>query len=161
MSAFPDLELPDQSGTVRKLSELAGDDPLVLVFYRGFWCPKEQAFFRLLAGFQDQVEVAYTRIVSVSVDPPRVAAAFRAGLGARWTFLSDEHRRYLDELELRETTDPVNEPYTPTTVLLDPQLGERRRWNGYWFWGRPQMGELALALRELTRELRDAWEPPR
>ncbi len=39
-------------------------------------------------------------MVSVSVDPPEVESAFRAGLGARWTFLSDAERRYLDELDL-------------------------------------------------------------
>jgi len=42
---FPDLELPDQAGNVRRLSELAGGDPLVLSFYRGWWCPKEQSYW--------------------------------------------------------------------------------------------------------------------
>ena len=31
-------------------------------------------------------------MISVSIDPPPVNAAFRAGLGARWTFLSDPSR---------------------------------------------------------------------
>lgn len=34
---FPDIELPDHGGNQRRLSELAGDDPLVLNFYRGWW----------------------------------------------------------------------------------------------------------------------------
>jgi len=89
---FPDLELPDHSGNRRRLADLAAGDPLLLHFYRGFWCPKEQAFFRRLVQLQDEAEVAYTRFVSVSVDPPQVAAAFRAGLGARWTFLCDAER---------------------------------------------------------------------
>ena len=38
---------------------------------------------------QDEFEVAYAAIVVVSVDPPEVQSAFRAGLGARFTFLSD------------------------------------------------------------------------
>ncbi len=117
---FPDLELPDQAGNVRRLSELAGGDPLVLVFSRGWWCPKEQSFFRRLVEFQDEVEVAYTRMVSVSVDPPEVESAFRAGLGARWTFLSDGERRYVDELDLLETTDTIHRPYVPTAFTLYP-----------------------------------------
>ena len=44
------------------------------------------------AAFQDEVEVAKARVMSVSVDPPPVSAAFRACLGARWTFLSDPDR---------------------------------------------------------------------
>ena len=86
---FPDLELPDHNSVLRRLSELAEGDPLVLNFFRGWWCPKEQAFFKGLVRLQDEVEVAYTRMVSVSIDPPVSSSAFRAGLGARWTFLSD------------------------------------------------------------------------
>ena len=32
--------------------------------------PKEQAFFHGLVRLQEEAEVAYTRFVSVSVDPP-------------------------------------------------------------------------------------------
>src|SRR3954471_21204215 len=103
-STFPDLTLPDHAGRARSLGELAAGDPLVLQTYRGFWCPKEQAYFRRLVEFQDEVEVSYTSVGSLSVDPPDTSAAFRAGLGARWTFLSDPDRDHLDRLGLRETT---------------------------------------------------------
>ena len=36
-SAFPDLELPDETGTPRGLAEIAEDQPLVLAFSRGWW----------------------------------------------------------------------------------------------------------------------------
>ena len=94
-SGFPDLALPDHAGNERKLSELVADDPVLLQFYRGWWCPKEQVFFQNLVALQTEAEVAYTRFISVSVDPPEVQAAFRAGIGARWTFLSDSERRWV------------------------------------------------------------------
>jgi len=96
-SSIPDLELPDHLGHVRTVSDLVGGDPTLLHFFRGWWCPKERQFFRRLVDLQDDAEVAYTRFVSISVDPPQVQAALRAGLHARWTFLSDERRRYIDE----------------------------------------------------------------
>ena len=34
-----DVELPDHTGHTRRLSELAAGDPLVVNFYRGWWCP--------------------------------------------------------------------------------------------------------------------------
>jgi len=34
---FPDFELPDQDGRVVKLSTLAGNFPLIVSFYRGYW----------------------------------------------------------------------------------------------------------------------------
>lgn len=158
---FPDLELPDHAGAPRRLSELAAGDPLVLQFYRGFWCPKEQAFFRRLVDLQADAEVAYTRIASVSVERPEVAAAFRAGLGARWTFLSDVERVHLDALELRETTDDVHDPYAPAVFTLFPDLTIHAAYNGYWFWGRPSMDELRADLRAITRSIRPDWEVPR
>lgn len=158
MSVFTDLELPDHTGRTRTLSELAGGDPLVLVFSRGWWCPKEQRFLRGLVRFQDEVEVAYSRLVVVSVDPPEVQAAFRAGLGARFTFLSDAERRYLDALGLRETTDTVHHPYRPAAFTLFPDLRVHRSYNGYWYWGRPTNEELRQDLRTITKEIRADWE---
>ncbi len=159
--SFPDLELPDHYGNLRRLSELAGGDPLMLQFYRGFWCPKEQAFFRRLVQFQDEAEVAYTRFVSVSVDQPEMEAAFRAGLGARWTFLSDVERRYLAPIDLLETTDTLHRPYVPAVFTLFPDLTIHTAYNGYWFWGRPTLEELRHDFRHITRAIRPDWEVPR
>jgi peroxiredoxin len=157
---FQDLELRDHNGNLRQLSELAGGDPLLLHFYRGFWCPKEQAYFRMLVRLQDEAEVAYTRFVSVSVDRSDVAAAFRAGLGARWTFLSDPERKYQSELGLLETTDTLHHPYAPTVFTLFPDLTVNQAYNGYWFWGRPTAEELRQDFRRITRAIRPDWEVP-
>ena len=45
---FPDYELPDHTGKVRKLSELQGDDPLNLTLARGHYYPKEAAVAKLV-----------------------------------------------------------------------------------------------------------------
>ena len=34
---FPDLELPDHRGEPVRLSKLAGEFPLIVSFYRGYW----------------------------------------------------------------------------------------------------------------------------
>ncbi len=157
-SAFPDLELPDHTGRLRSLTEIAGGDPLVLVTSRGWWCPKEQRFLRGLVALQDELEIAYSRLAVLSIDPPEVSAAFRAGLGARFLFLSDEERVWLDALGLSETTDTVHHPYRPATFTLFPDLRVHRAYNGYWFWGRPTLEELRRDLREITRAIRPDWE---
>jgi peroxiredoxin len=158
---FPDLELPDHTARPRLLSEVAGGDPVALITSRGWWCPKEQRFMRNLVALQDELEVGYARIVVVSVDPPEVQAAFRSGLGARFTFLSDSERRYLDVLGLRETTDTVHHPYLPAGFTLYPDLSIHNAYNGYWFWGRPTNEELRQDLRMITRAIRPDWDPPR
>ncbi len=157
---LPDFELLDHAGNHRRLSALVGGDPTVVQFFRGWWCPKEQAFFRRLLVLQDDAEVAYSRIVSISVDPPEVNAALRAGLGARWTFLSDPERDVLSQLSLRETTDTLHDPYVPAVFVTGPELRIHSAYNGYWYWGRPTHSELVHDLRELTRTLRPDWDAP-
>lgn len=34
---FPDFEMPDQDGQIVRLSQLAGNFPLIVSFYRGYW----------------------------------------------------------------------------------------------------------------------------
>ena len=157
---FPDLDLPDHTGRPRRLSEATGGDPLVLCFSRGWWCPKEQRFMRELVRLQDELEVAYARIVVVSVDPPEVQAAFRAGLGARFLFLSDSERTWLPRLGLVEETDTVHRPYRPAAFTLRPDLTVHRGYNGYWYVGRPRRDELLRDLREITRAVREDWALP-
>ena len=99
-------------------------------------------------------------MVSVSVDPPQVNAAFRAGLGARWTFLSDPDRQIQTQLRLRETTDTLNDPYVPAVVVIGPDLRIHAAYNGYWYWGRPTHDELVRHLRDISRDLRRDWEAP-
>ena len=89
--------------------------------------PEGAGYFRRLLELQDEAEVAYDRIVSLSVDPPEVTAAFRAGLGARWTFLCDPERRALAQLGLRETTDTSHDPYVPAVFTLSPGPAHPRR----------------------------------
>jgi peroxiredoxin len=157
---FPDLDLSDHTGRPRRLSEIARGDPLVLITSRGWWCPKEQRYLRELARFQDEAEVAYTKLVVVSVDPPEVQSAFRAGLGARFLFLSDSERRWLDRLGLRETTDTVHDPYRPAAFTLFPDLRVHRSYNGYWYWGRATLEELRRDLRAISEHIRPDWRLP-
>ena len=97
----------------------------------------------------------------VSVDPPEVQAAFRAGLGARFTFLSDAERRWLPRPALTESTDTVHSPYRPACFTLFPDLTVKAAYNGYWYWGRATMEELRRDMREITRAVRADWELPR
>ncbi len=155
---FPDLDLPDHTGRERRLSEVAGGDPVALLFSRGWWCPKEQRHLREVTALQDEFEVAYARIVVVSIDVPEVQAAFRAGLGARFVFLSDGERRWLEQLDLLEETDTVHRPYRPTAFTLHPDLTIHGAYDGYWYWGRPTAEDLRQDMRAISRAVRDYFE---
>ena len=49
---FPDYGLPDHTSVSRRLSEIQGDDPLILTLARGHYCPKEhQQHLELAANY--------------------------------------------------------------------------------------------------------------
>ena len=78
-------------------------------------------------------------------------AAFKAGLGARFPFLSDAELALTDELGIRETTDTRHGPLpVPMTFALLPDLTIHRIFNGWYFVGRPTPEELRLTLREMV-----------
>ena len=153
---FPDYALPDHTGTVRKLSELQGDDPLILTLARGHYCPKEHQQHLELAAFYPKIAVAYTRIVTIATDDHHTIQEFRASVGATWTFLSDPERTIQKDLAIQEYTDPEHDPMIPHTLVLRPGRVVHSIYNGYWFWGRPSVDDLWHDLRAVTREI-----PPR
>jgi peroxiredoxin len=63
---FPDYELTDHTGTRRNVSELQGDDPMILVLSRGHFYPKDRRQIRNLVDFYPELKVGYTRIVTIS-----------------------------------------------------------------------------------------------
>ena len=94
--------------------------------------------------------MSYCRLAVVSVDPPRVQEAFKAGLGAKFPFLSDAKLSLTDELGIRETTDKRHGPLpVPFTFALLPDLTIHQIFNGWYFVGRPTRDELRITIREM------------
>lgn len=165
---FPDLALPDTAGEIVRLSTLTRPGvfdaqvgftdgyPLVVHFYRGFFCPRDGRQFRGLTEFAGDLAVNYGKLVSISTEPRLVQAAFRAGLGATWPFLSDEKReavRLLDILD--ETEGEYADPAQPYTLVLHPDLTIYSVYPGWWFVGRPTPDELRRDLRAVMERRAD------
>lgn len=155
---FPDYALPDHTGTVRTLSELQGHDPLILTLARGHYCEGEHQQHLDLAALQSKIAVACTRIVTISTDDHRTLQAFRASVGAQWTFLSDPGRIVQQDLDIQEYTDPEHDPMVPHTLVLKPVLVIHTVYNGHWFWGRPSVYDLWRDLRSAMAEIRPDWD---
>ncbi|CAA9567383.1 MAG: hypothetical protein AVDCRST_MAG86-1185 [uncultured Truepera sp.] len=165
---FPDIELPDHRSAVRRISgytkpspldeKLGFTDgyPLIVVFNRGFFCPRDQEQLRQLVQFQGELAVNFCKLVTISADPPLVQAAFRAGLGATWPFLSDEKRDVIKALGILDKTEgEYAYRAQPYTFVLRPDLSVHKIYNGWFFVGRPTLEELRRDLRAVMETRRD------
>jgi len=157
-AVFPDYELSDHTAKRRKLSELQGPHPLVLVLSRGGFCPKDRRQAEGLVELHREMEVGYCRLVTVSTDNLSETNEFRTGIGAHWTFLSDAGRVIQKDLDIAEYTDTTHNPMIPHTVVLEQGLVVFKIYNGYWFFGRPTLEELRQDLRAVTKKCRPDWD---
>jgi peroxiredoxin len=152
---FPDYELSDHAAKRRKLSELQGPDPMILVLSRGGFCPKERRQAEGLLELHRELEVGYCRLVTISTDNIIETNEYRSGVGAHWSFLSDAARTIQKDLDIAEYTDPVHNPMIPHTLILEPGLVVYKIYNGYC---RPTVEDLRQDLRAVTRKCRPDWD---
>jgi peroxiredoxin len=157
-AAFPDYELTDHTAKRRKLSDLQGPDPLIVVLSRGGYCPKDRRQAEGLIQLHHEMEVGYCRLVTISTDSLMATNEFRTGVGAHWTFLSDAGRVVQKDLDIAEYTDPANNPMIPHTIVLEPALVVFKIYNGYWFFGRPTVEDLRQDLRAVSKKCRADWD---
>src|SRR5919204_1495839 len=106
----PDYELTAHTRQRRRLSELQGDDPMILILSRGHFCPKDHQQHLELAAFYSKIAVSYTKIVTITTDNLLELNEFRQAVGAQWTFLSDPRRMIQRDLDIAEYTDPKHDP---------------------------------------------------
>jgi peroxiredoxin len=114
---------------------------------------------RLLTEFDKEMAVSYCKVVAISVDPWEQNAAFRTGLGANFPILSDSEHRAQDLLGLHDPTAPQRRPELPCDFVLYPDLTIYKIYNGYWYVGRAHPDELRLDFREISRQIRQDWDP--
>jgi hypothetical protein len=71
-------------------------------------------------------------------------------LSAEWPFLVDSDRKLLYELDMADTTDTIHgDIFVPYTFILDGDRTIFKKYNGWWFLGRPTDEEIRMDLRAL------------
>jgi peroxiredoxin len=158
-STLPDFELPDQDGVMRRLSELQGEDPMVLMLGRGEHCPRERQHQRAMVEFHGWCAVAFTQLVTVLPNDLHDVGRLRISTGAYWPYLSDAELTVQRALGIDEYTDPHHDATVPHTLVLAPGLVIDKVYVGYWFWGRPSPYRLWEDLQDLSRRIKPDFDP--
>jgi hypothetical protein len=154
---------------MHRLSELQGDNLMVLMLGRGEHCPRERQHQFEMLRLQQWMPVAFVTMVTVLPGALHDAYKMKIATGALWTYLADSELEVQEAHGIREYTDLHHAATVPHTVVLGPGLKIDKVYVGYWFWGRPSPYQLWEDLQSLaqrtyadfdptTAEARAAWE---
>jgi peroxiredoxin len=159
-TTIPDFQLPDENGELHRLSELQGENILVVHLSRGEHCPRERQHHRELLRFHERCSVAFTELVSILPNTGHDVLRLKISTGAHWTFLSDERLEVQRHFDINEYTDTHHDNAgVPHTLVLGPGLVVDKVYVGYWFWGRPSPEQLWVDLQDLTRRIKADYDP--
>lgn len=87
--AAPDFMLPDADGQTVALDSLLADGPVVLVWYRGGWCPYCNLQLHAMQEALPQIEAAGGQLVAISPELPGKAVSTRERHNLSFEVLSD------------------------------------------------------------------------
>jgi peroxiredoxin len=158
---LPDFELADDEGVMHLLSELQGDDPMILLLGRGEHCPRERQHQREMIKLHEWCAVGFTKLVTVLPNNAHDTNKLKISTGAYWTYLCDENLEVQSALGIHEYTDPHHHATVPHTLVLAPGLVIDKAYVGYWFFGRPSAYQLWDDLQDLFRRIKDDFDPTR
>jgi peroxiredoxin len=129
---FPDYELPDHTGRPRRLSEIQGDDPMIIVLAREAYSAKDQRQHAGLVELWRDIKpgVGYCQMVTITTSDPQETFNYRSGVSAEWPFLADPDRMVQRGLDIAEYTDPAHNQMVPHTIVCEPGLIVYKIYNG-------------------------------
>ena len=158
-ATLPDFELRDDSGTLRRLSELQGDNAMILMLGRGEHCPRERQHQREMLKFYEWCAVGFTGLVTILPNDLHETEKLRMSTGAYWPFLADADLEVQRTLDIAEYTDPHHTATVPHALVLAPGRIIDKVYVGYWFWGRPSIYQLWDDLQGLFRRIKSDFDP--
>jgi peroxiredoxin len=87
---MPDFWLKDARGEDISSSDLLADGHVVLVFYRGAWCPYCNLYLQALQDYLPQLKSAGARLVAISGESPDNSLGVEENNELSFTVLSDQ-----------------------------------------------------------------------
>jgi peroxiredoxin len=170
----PEFALPDQLGRVVSLREQLAHGPVVLVFYRGEWCPYCNLTLRALQTELGAIHANGAKLIAVSPQAPTRALTLTEKHALEFSVLSDATQatiaayglRYLVPAELQalylkfgndlreQNADGSWNLPVPATFVIDPGGTIAARFVEMDFTKRMEPTDVVSALAEITRSRR-------
>jgi peroxiredoxin len=115
----PDFELPDQHGRTVRLSECLEDGPVVVMFYRGDWCPYCNLTLREMQKRLNELRERGADLIAISPQKPSRAVKLAEGEGLAFSVLSDENQVTIDAFRVLYDAPPALKEVFVNTMGFD------------------------------------------
>ena len=120
-TSAPEFSLLDQDGQQRTLSELRGDQPLLLFYYRGAFCPTSAKQMTDYADIYSRFEPLGAQLVAVSVDSPETSREYADKMRIKFPLLSDTEFKMASDYGVYKSDDEEGpQPHgEPAVFIID------------------------------------------
>ncbi|MBV9940489.1 MAG: AhpC/TSA family protein [Solirubrobacterales bacterium] len=149
----PDFSLPDHKGDDVRLSKLLLSGPVVLIFYRGAWCPYCNLQLRTFQASLSRFEERGARLVAISPQTPDRSLSMAEKNELGFPVLSDRGAVVIDRYGLAYAVDDQ------TRSLLEAAGNDVGAHNGQTGWALPAAATFVIDAAGLVRyaHVRGAW----
>ena len=96
-----DFECYDHLGAAFRLTEHLGQGPLLVVFFRGHWCPYCRRYLGKLRDHFPRLRARGAQLVAISPEPPATSRALATELSLPFRLLSDPAGAVIDSFGVR------------------------------------------------------------
>ena len=147
----PDFELQDQLGKSVRLSQFLSTGPMLLVFYRGHWCPYCRRYLSKIQRYLHRFQDYGAQVVAVGPEPPATSLMLSEQLGLEFSLLSDTRGELIDAYGTRNrfASAPSLVPH-PAVIILDHEGNVRFKSIDRNYKRRTTMRTLLTRLEELS-----------
>ncbi len=150
-AAAPDAAVKNRAGETIRLSELYADGPVVLVFYRGGWCPYCNAQLSSWAPKVEELESLGYRFVAVSPETREHQYETIAKTELKGLALSDAHGETMRRFRVGfELTPETVKKYRGFGINLDS-------WNTFQRWELPAPATFVIDEEGVIRWSHASW----
>lgn len=145
-----DFTAVDSQGVTFTLSEEYAKGPVVLIFYRGFWCGICQNQLQDLEQIRPDLEALGAQMVAISTDGQALAERARVDLGLGYRVIPDDRLKLLRLFDHAETYSN-DDIFHPAVYVIDQEGIVRWGYFGDDAADRPPTDEVYRAVLELVR----------
>lgn len=110
----------DADSNIFSLEEAKSKGPVVLIFYRGFWCPVCNEHLSNLQDSLQLIEKTGAKVIAISPEKPEYLDKMSAKSGATFTLLYDEGYKIADAYDV--TFKPTSMQLFTYNVILGGKL---------------------------------------